>query len=263
MIQYNEAYRNRTGSSGDGNGFGLDQNVSHSILQYNYSHENDGAGLLVCQQGNAPTQTNNVVRYNISQNDGRKSGWGGIHLFGPINNTDIYNNTVYVQSSSTTFPDAVLIYDPVNNVRFYNNIFQTRNNARLIDITNTAATQSTGLVFQGNNYFSSGTPFRIQWGSTIYNSLESWRMATQQEQLNGQTFGSSVDPLLNNPGGGTHLNNTDLLNTLSSYRLQPNSPMIDRGLNLIQLLGGNLGNQDFYGNSLPQGLGYDIGANEF
>lgn len=77
VIQYNEAYRNRTGSSGDGNGFGLDQNVSHSILQYNYSHENDGAGLLICQQGNAPTQTNNVVRYNISQNDGRKSGWGG------------------------------------------------------------------------------------------------------------------------------------------------------------------------------------------
>lgn len=187
---------------------------------------------------------------------------GGIHLFGPINNTDIYNNTVYVQSSSTTFPDAVLIYNPVNNVRFYNNIFQTRDNARLIDISSTAATQSTGLVFQGNNYFSSGTPFRLQWGGTNYNSLDSWRTATAQERLNGQVTGSSVDPLLSSPGTGPNINNTDILNNLSAYRLDTNSPMIDRGLDLGQF-GINPGNQDFFGSHLPQGLGYDIGAHEF
>jgi hypothetical protein len=46
-IQFNESHHNRTGGPADGGGFDLDQNTSNSRLQYNYSHDNEGAGFLL------------------------------------------------------------------------------------------------------------------------------------------------------------------------------------------------------------------------
>lgn len=43
-IQYNGSYRNRTGGEKDGGGFCLDLNTSESVLHYNHSHDNQGAG---------------------------------------------------------------------------------------------------------------------------------------------------------------------------------------------------------------------------
>ncbi len=80
-IQYNESYNNHTGGKADGGGFDLDRNVSNSIMQYNYSHDNDGAGYLLCHIVNNQNFTNNIVRYNISQNDGKKNSYGGIRVF--------------------------------------------------------------------------------------------------------------------------------------------------------------------------------------
>src|SRR5262249_41066976 len=66
-IQYNESHHNRTASQIDGGGFDLDHNVSDSIMQYNYSHDNEGAGFLLAQPLATNDHTNNVVRYNISE----------------------------------------------------------------------------------------------------------------------------------------------------------------------------------------------------
>src|SRR5918993_2509413 len=49
-IQFNESYGNRTGSTVDGSGFDLDQNVTNSVVQYNYSHDNDGAGYMLAHR---------------------------------------------------------------------------------------------------------------------------------------------------------------------------------------------------------------------
>jgi hypothetical protein len=58
-IQYNESHHNRTGSSADGGGFDLDGGVTNSVMQYNYSHDNDGAGFLIAQfRGARPLQRN-------------------------------------------------------------------------------------------------------------------------------------------------------------------------------------------------------------
>ena len=47
--------------------------MKNSVMQYNYSHDNDGAGYLLAQFTYAREFTNNIVRYNISENDGRKN----------------------------------------------------------------------------------------------------------------------------------------------------------------------------------------------
>ncbi len=93
-IQHNESYDNKTGTI-DGGGFDLDGGVTNSVMQYNYSHDNAGAGYLLYQFSGASPFKNNVVRYNISENDGR-TNLGGIYAGGGVTDTEIYNNTVFV-----------------------------------------------------------------------------------------------------------------------------------------------------------------------
>ncbi|HTR68501.1 MAG TPA: right-handed parallel beta-helix repeat-containing protein, partial [Terriglobales bacterium] len=49
VIQYNEAYGTR--GQRDGEGFDSDWNSRGTIIQYNYSHDNDGGFLLICDDG--------------------------------------------------------------------------------------------------------------------------------------------------------------------------------------------------------------------
>ncbi|MEO8205832.1 MAG: right-handed parallel beta-helix repeat-containing protein [Chthoniobacterales bacterium] len=81
IIQFNESYNNRTRDV-DGDGFDFDGGVTNSIMQYNYSHDNDAAGYLLAQYPGAPQAMSNIIiRYNISENDCRKKGYGAIHLW--------------------------------------------------------------------------------------------------------------------------------------------------------------------------------------
>jgi hypothetical protein len=91
-IQYCESYDNQT-AGGDGDGFDIDQNTTNSTVQYSYAHGNDGAGILLDQNANATGWGGNTVRFNISENDGRTIGFGGITLYGHVTGAQIYNNT--------------------------------------------------------------------------------------------------------------------------------------------------------------------------
>ncbi len=151
LIQFNESHHNRTGSSKDGGGFDLDGGVRNSIVQYNYSHNNDGAGYLLAQFEGAKPFHNNVIRYNVSGNDGRKNSYGGIHLWstganGGIRNTTIYRNTVCMSESVPGNPAAVdCISEGIHNIRFYNNTFETDGEADLI-----RGKANPEVIFEGN-----------------------------------------------------------------------------------------------------------------
>ncbi len=151
LIQFNESHHNRTGSSKDGGGFDLDGGVRNSIVQYNYSHDNDGAGYLLAQFEGAKAFHNNVIRYNLSENDGRKNSYGGIHLWstgadGGIRNTTIYRNTILTGKSDVGNPAAVdCMSERIHNIRFYNNTFKTDGKAVLIRGEN-----NPEVIFEGN-----------------------------------------------------------------------------------------------------------------
>ncbi|HYK90881.1 MAG TPA: right-handed parallel beta-helix repeat-containing protein, partial [Acidobacteriota bacterium] len=113
-IQHNESFNNRTGRSVDGCGFDFDGGVSNSLLQYNYSHGNDGAGYLLYTYNGAPhTFRDNVVRFNISEDDGRKNTYAGIYVGNDgsgVSNLEIHNNTIYITPSvGDAKPRAVLV----------------------------------------------------------------------------------------------------------------------------------------------------------
>ncbi|UYZ64450.1 right-handed parallel beta-helix repeat-containing protein [Hymenobacter weizhouensis] len=255
-IQYNESYRNRT-STIDGGGFDLDGGVTNSVMQYNYSHDNDGAGYLLYQFTGARPFYSNTVRYNISQNDGRRGGYGGVYTGGGIRNVDVYQNTIFVSPAAGADPRPVRVEEGSDSIRFRNNIFQTTGGVPLLRVVASA----TGIIFQGNAYWSSGEAFRIEWAGTTYASLAAWRAATGQERLNGTNTGLSADPQLLAPGAGRTLDNALLLPTLTAYLLRPTSPLIDAGVDL-RAVGLNPGPRDFYGTPVPRGRTFDIGAHE-
>src|SRR5205823_5868150 len=119
------------------------------------------------------------------------------------------------------------------------------------------------LKFQGNCWYSSGSSFKILWGdTTVYSTLSSWRTAKGQEILNGHGVGFAGNPLLTSPGIGQTFGNADLLSNLTSYKLQSTSPLINSALNLYTNFGIAVGTRDFWGSTLPQGTGYDFGADE-
>jgi hypothetical protein len=260
IIQHNESHHNRTASATDGGGFDLDGGVTNSIMQYNYSHDNDGAGFLLAQFSGARPFSGNTVRYNISQNDGRRNGFAAIHLWNGgsgVKNIEIYNNTLYMSPAASGSPRAIYFQSPTTNIHVRNNLLVTTGGLRLAEV----ASGQSGLLFQGNAYWPGGGSFVIRWAGVNYTSLSAWRTATGQERLGTADTGLNVDPRLNNPGGGGTFNNTALLNTLTAYQLQSASPLINAGLDLSSLFNINNGGQDFYGTPLTLGV-VDIGAHE-
>jgi hypothetical protein len=86
LFAHNESYANGSLTiHHDGDGFDFDRGVSNSVMVRNYSHDNGGAGFLVCSC-NADHDPyyrmhNDVIRSNISRNDG-SSGQPSFWVYG-------------------------------------------------------------------------------------------------------------------------------------------------------------------------------------
>ena len=164
----------------DGGGFDFDQSTSGSVAQYNYSHDNDGAGFLSANGPNTAVHRDNVIRYNVSEDDGRKNGHAGIQVWRQAPGLQIHHNTVFLSPTSGESA-AARIYDVrggAGGVALRDNLLVTTGGARLVRMTES----DPGAVrFEGNDYWSSGGAFRVTWGTTTHGSLPGWRAATGQE----------------------------------------------------------------------------------
>lgn len=259
-IQFNESHHNKTGNTKDGGGFDLD-GCSYSTMQYNYSHDNYGSGFLLARYASSPVMTNLTVRYNITENDGRKNGYAGIHLWSSgtitgIKTVQIYNNDVYTTPVTNGVPKAFFVRSGVfSGMSVRNNIFQTTAGVPVVSVSSTS-----GFTFQGNDYWSSGSTFSVKWGSSSYSSLLAWRTATGQEKINGTTSGYQLDPQFNDVATGTTFPDATQITQLQRYKLKSTSGLIDKGLNLTSLFSTNTGSRDFWGNSIVNKTKFNIGA---
>ncbi|MFD7981659.1 right-handed parallel beta-helix repeat-containing protein [Streptomyces sp. NPDC059071] len=118
VYQYNEV----TGGHGtrDSQAFDFDGGNNRNVYQYNYSHDNEGGFLLVCN-GAGMTTADNVFRYNVSINDRNTQSPYGVFavVCAPSVNTRIHNNTV-----ATDHPGTAMVSDNgQGGVTFRNNIF--------------------------------------------------------------------------------------------------------------------------------------------
>ncbi|MCM4160409.1 right-handed parallel beta-helix repeat-containing protein [Antarcticibacterium flavum] len=257
-IQFNEVYGMGSASNKDGGGFDMDGGVTNGIMQYNYSHDNDGAGYLIGQFTGARPMQNIIVRYNISENDAATNG-GSVYLFNGANvamkDIYVYNNTFYIKEQSSNKASAAVKYitwKPVkDNINFYNNILFAENGADLINIP-----AGYKGYFAGNIYHTTDT-FSINYDGKVYNSLEDFRTSGNEIYKN-TAVGLQEDPLLSSPGNGGIIGFGKSLPNLTAYKLKSGSPAIDSGI-LIDL---DLGEIDFYGTALTNYVEPDIGAHE-
>ncbi|MHA3685274.1 right-handed parallel beta-helix repeat-containing protein [Leucobacter sp. HY1908] len=137
VIQYNEV--SHTHGVQDGQGLDTDHVSSYTVMQYNYSHNNEGGFMLLM---NGFPHTAPTVRYNISQNDADKTFE---FARGTAAGTMIYNNTI---SSSTK------LQGPRGGV---------------LDLANSAAGTGNREVFIFNNVFDypAGQPFYVGEAETM------------------------------------------------------------------------------------------------
>jgi hypothetical protein len=243
IIQACRSTGNRTAGRHDGGGFGLDGGMSNSILQYNYSTDNDGSGYGLFEYTGAKPWHDNVVRYNVSVDDGRRNGYAGIHLWngdGGLRNAWIYHNTVVVgRVTNAVPPRALWIQSETSNVRVMNNIFATTPGASVLDV----APGQADIHFTGNCYWSGGSPVSIDWEGRAFSTLRAWSAASGQERGNGW----SVDPRFEGRGEGA-----------ARFRLVAGSPLVD----VATPIPVNTGGRDFAATTLPQGKTMDVGAFE-
>jgi PKD repeat protein len=223
VVQYNEAYL--TMGTKDGQGFDIDGVQNRCITQYNYSHDNDGGFILLCEEpGNACYYNDDaIVRYNISQNDGYARVF---HLSGKVTDAQIYNNTIYV-GAGTGDPNIFEFFKwkgtTPENTQLSNNIFYNLGTGDY-DLSDSPNTVWDYNVFYGNH--PAGEP-------------------DDPHKL-------TSDPKLVNPGsGGIGMDSVD------GYQLQSDSPCRDSGVTIA----GN-GGQDYWGNTVPSGA-TDRGAHEY
>jgi hypothetical protein len=123
VIQFNEVSDHK--APWDAQGFDSDWNCRNTVIQYNLSRNNEGGFLLICNNGGASPHiainTGTVIRYNVSLNDGirpdvppryrQEKRWFSptFHISGPVKNTRIHNNLIYVPHKSDSRMDRTLV----------------------------------------------------------------------------------------------------------------------------------------------------------
>lgn len=255
-IQYSESYANLAQYQ-DGDGFDLDVGTTDSVIQYCYSHDNFGAGFLLSQQGSEPWN-HNVLRYNISENDAWGGQLGAFTYYSEPSDLGLEDSWVYGNTVYSAVGPVLNITSAGNAARNYlfNNVFVSAAGQALVwDWSGSAP--AGAVVAQGNLYWASGEVPDFQG----HDSLEAWREAMGQELQEGAPVGVYADPLLQDPGRGGTLGDVHALATLDAYHLLAGSPAIDAGRD-PRAFGSDPGPVDFFGTALPQGVGYDLGAQE-
>lgn len=245
VVQNNEAYAAHSPGV-DGGAFDVDWGQTNTTVQYNYGHDNDSYCVAAFGAENQVT-VNSIIRYNICANNGRQADgaakgdfftytWNG----GSIDGLQIYNNTSY-WNPVVDEPALVNIGTAYSGTRarfFKNNIIYSTV-SKLIWSDNT-------LAFDNNLYWYTGSGPWFGYNGGWYNSFSAYQSGSGQD-----ANGKYANPLLNSPT--YHANGKPT----TPFTLQSGSPAINAGANV-----GGMGTRDFYGNSIPQGGGYDIGAHE-
>jgi hypothetical protein len=256
-MQFNEA----TGGIGigcDGEGFDFDGNVSNSVMQFNYAHNNAGSEILDCNGCSTNTGDNNntIYRFNIAE----QGAGQGMQMSVSHNtvNTQIYNNTI-VGHGGGIFTFETAFGNPTATGNFAaNNIIYTSAAAtsNIVSALNVGGLSSP-LVLTGNLYFAAGGG-TYQFGpifGTTYTGLAAFQ-AAGYEKVGSTPVGVVANPNLTSIGGNVLCATapsgagwTALCPT--GYDLTAASPAgKTNGLNLNTVYGINVGSVDYFGNAV-------------
>jgi hypothetical protein len=265
-IQFNESHHNMTPATDkgarDGGGFDLDLGTEDGMIQYNWSHDNEGEGFLLMAwpigYGFKRGKTHNAqMRYNLGERDGYKLA-AGIEVFGGVDPAVIYNNVIYYEPDRTDASEmpchegAALCSEAWGQsgspkLHVYNNIFVNNGTVNPSATSSNVWSDNAGTFWFDNNiWWRVEGGVRFAMGPSVIDTWAGWQAAGYDPN------GMNADPLVVGPLGGGP----------AAYKLQSGSPAIDAGRDVTEALRG-MGTRDYFGVSIPQGAGYDIGMAEY
>jgi parallel beta helix pectate lyase-like protein len=266
VIQFSESHHNMTpandGGARDGGGFDCDLGSEDCLIQYTWSHDNEGEGYLLMQwpigYGYARGQSHNIhLRYNVGERDAKKLA-SGIFIFGGPNPVVVHNNTIYYEpdrlaGSEMAEGEGAAISTSkwgksgVPTAHIYNNIFITNGTVNPQAVSNNMKSGGSGTFFIDNNlWWRVEGGVRFHWANSVITTFAGWR--AKGFDANGVNANPGVvGPL----GGGP-----------AAYLLAAGSPAIDAGRVVTAGLRG-MGTRDYFGTATPRGARYDIGAAEY
>ncbi|MGO4548913.1 Ig-like domain-containing protein [Paenibacillus sp. 2TAB23] len=221
VIQYNEVFNTYPG--GDAMAYDSDFNSMGTIIQYNYSHNNAGGFVLAINDGTNSANFNRdtIIRYNISQNDKHTV----FTIGGPVENTLIHNNTVYLPEHATTRVVGSGEWGGyATGTYFYNNVLVN------LGTGGYSFGQSTNNVFDSNLFYGNHPANVVAMDANAI----------------------TADPLLASSGSATIGRDT-----VDGYQLLQGSPAIGAGRGIP----GN-GGLDYWGNAVSATASPNIGAYE-
>lgn len=259
-VRYNEIYGIKSNDV-DGDAIDFDNGSDSCIAEYNYTHQNDGAGVLISGENKGSGSDNNIVRYNISKNDALRNDLGAIKIYSisGADNNRIYNNTIISTAIGKNSPSCFKIQGPTTNTFLENNILITVNSAIFINIDDS---KQTNLIVRSNSFFHKDGIFAIVWGNKVFKNYAGFVETTGQEFFNSKETGILGNPQLRNPfTKNDTINNAYKIDTLSSYKLFSFSPLINKGVKVQSVF--LEPEKDFYGSNLTIDNPPDIGAHEY
>lgn len=241
IIQHCISFHNKTSKGGeDGGGYDFDGGTTNSIIQYCLSYENYGSAFGIFQYAGASPWHNNVIRFCISENDGKVSAahagayiWNSSHDSSQFKDFLFYNNTIYNDSNAAI---SYSVESGHSNFKFYNNLF--------IAADELMSGNYADDIFIGNDWWSLKHKFNINKNYDFQN----WCMANNKEQLNGTTKGLNTMPTFKH-AANTTINKAGSLSAFDDYKIMGLSPVTQAGLDLQALFKINMGDKDF--NSKP------------
>lgn len=153
VIRYCYAHDNKTSEGGkDGGGFDFDGGVTNSMMEYNISANNQGADYGLFQYGGATQWSGNVIRNNVSINDGCKNSQAGIFIWCddlnkdvPLSDTQVYGNVCISKYDNSVAFDTGHTRDMV----IRDNVFITDGMAHV-----KGEYTRGGTIFDGNTFWS-------------------------------------------------------------------------------------------------------------
>lgn len=162
VIRFNEVSDHK--APWDAQGFDSDYNCTNTHIEYNYSHDNDGGFVLICNSGtcrepHSVGNTGTVINYNISYGDAirqRSTRVGTfsptIHIAGPCDSTLIENNIFFITPKPSDKVDRHAVWSDswdgyASRTTFRDNVFYTTEPSKF-DFT-----RSTDNVFEGNYFY--------------------------------------------------------------------------------------------------------------
>ena len=168
IIQFNEVSGHK--ATWDGQGFDADYNCIGTTIRYNYSHDNYGGFLLICDDGSARKtysagNKDTKIYGNVSYNDGirpykrpKDDKWysPGIHISGPVEDCEVYNNIIYLCERAADLPkqDKRFIHangwagDPLG-VDIRNNLFYSKVRESNFETNSISTVKFTGNWYLG------------------------------------------------------------------------------------------------------------------